>query len=250
MIQPNHFVSSGSTGLYYAVFQTNGWTGNLTATFSLSEAGTVVQTMIASGTVSEDQAYAAIVLSVAATMPQSAFVGPAMLTASTIAVPSDGGPTLNLTTYATLEFGGTGTRKLVQAIVGISSSNGESGFPCDTPHCAIQIPPGSVAIQPAAFLGVPDGGTIYYAVVQANGWGGEIQSTAEVTLKGHLLYTIGLGGIVAGRQEDYSVVLFGSGGYVRFGYSGPAVLTVTSVATSSSTRGQFTTTSYAPLQLQ
>jgi len=179
IVQPNHFVSSGSAGLYYAVFEANGWTGDLSATFSLSEAGTIVQTLTVAGSISSEQAYTAVVLSGSATIPQSAYVGPATLIATTTATPSSGTP-FTMKSSATMEVGGAGTRRVVLAFAGISySPNSESGFPCAAPQCPLPIPPGTVAVQPAEFQGHFVGGD-FYAVYQADGWLGELAGDAEV----------------------------------------------------------------------
>jgi len=132
-VQPNQFVLSNSAGLYYFVFQTNGWTGDLSVTFSLSEAGAVVQTVAVTGSVTAQQARSALVLSGSATIPQTAFVGPATLTATTTATPSNGAKPSILKSYSTLEVGGAGARRVVQAFVGTSTSSGASEFRVHTP---------------------------------------------------------------------------------------------------------------------
>jgi len=247
VIQPEGFVVASSSGLYYAVFQTNGWTGDLTTTFTLSEAGVVVQTATATGSVSTANAYSAIVLSVPTIMPQNSFVGPATLTATTTALPSGGGSPQGSKTYATLQVGGAGARRLVQAFVGISSIGPAQAFPCAAPECPFSIPAGSVMVQPAAFQNAPGNGNIYYIVVQANDWLGEVAGTAQVIEDGHVRGRASVGGLVS---FPYSVIVGAGSGPALNGYPGPAILRVTTTATERGGTNRFTLTTYAPLEVE
>lgn len=247
VIQPESFVVSSSSGLYYAVFQTNGWTGDLTTTFTLSEADVVVQTATATDSVSTANAYSAIVLSVPAIMPQNSFVGPATLTATTTALPSGGGSPQGLKTYATLQVGGAGTRRVVQAFVGISSIGTADAFPCAAPQCPFSIPSGSVMVQPAAFQGVPGNGSVYYIVIQANDWLGEVAGIAQVIEAGHLLASTSVGAIVS---SPYSVIVGATDGPALYGASSPATLRVITTATQRGGTNRFTLTTYAPLEVE
>jgi hypothetical protein len=172
--------------LYYAVFQTNGWTGGLSVTFDLSEAGSVVQT-------------------------------------ATV-----GGSPIGLKSHSTLEVGGAGRRRLVQAFVGISSSNGETGFPCGPPGCPYPVPTNAVAVQPAQFQGAPGNGTIYYAAFQAYEWRGGTDSTGEVIEGNNIVYTPGVSGGIAGSL-DIELTAAG-GGPLTGDYEGPATLKVITTA--------------------
>jgi hypothetical protein len=250
VVQPNQFVSSNSAGLYYAVFQTNGWTGKLNVNFSLSEAGAIVQTVAVTGSVSPEQARSVVVLSGSATIPQSAFVGSATLTATTTATPSNGGEPFTLESYSTLEVGGAGARRLVQAFVGISSSDGGTGLPFAYPACPFSIPPGTVLVQPAQFQSSGDHST-YYSVFQANDWQGDVQGTCDVIEAGRIVYTVPFGPGYVGGQGGHPVQLLGEDGQPLQGnYIGPAMLRVTTNATQQGGVNQFTLTSYAPIVVQ
>ena len=189
VVQPNHFVSSNSAGIYYAVFQADGWIGDLSTTFELSEAGSVVQTLTITGSISAKQAHSAVVLSGNADIPQSSFVGLAALTATTTATPDAGGAGFTLKSSSQLQVGAAGTRRVVQVFAGISSSNGGTGYPCTPPECPLQIPPGSVAVQPNQFQGPGTDGA-YYAVFQAEFWQGVTGTTCQVMEAGEVVYTI------------------------------------------------------------
>jgi hypothetical protein len=241
VVQPNQFVSSNSTGLYYVVLQTNHWTGTLSTTFELSEAGAVVQTVTTGTSVGTDQAAAALVLSAAATIPQNSYVGPGVLTATTTATSGDDGPLLTLQSHSTMQVGGAGTRRLVQAFAGISEP-----APCAGTTCG--VPSGTVAVHPDQFPR-PNTAGVYYAVFQADGWVGSLSAICEVTESGAVVQTVPITGFVAGSQA-YSVVAIGEAGVPLPGsYVGPAAMIVTTTA-SAGGGTPFTLTSYSPLQVE
>jgi hypothetical protein len=245
VVQPNHFVSSNSPGLYYAVFQTNDWAGNLSVEFTLTEAGSVVQTVTTTGTIPTAQARSAVVLSIAANIPQSSFVGPATLTATTTATPNNGGPPLTLKTYATLEVGGAGAQRIVQVFAGISTSNGASGMPCAYPECPLgQLPPGTVVVQPAQFQPT-SGSCIYYSVLQANDWLGDVQGTFDLIEAGKIVYNV----LFGPAPVNYELTMLGEEILpLETNYIGPATFEATTSATQRASH--FTLTSYAPVVYQ
>jgi hypothetical protein len=246
VVQPNHFVSSNSAGLYYAVFQTNDWAGNLSVEFTLSEAGSVVQTVTTTGTISAAQARSPVVLSAAAAIPQSSFVGPATLTATTTATPNNGGQPLTLKSYATLEVGGSGTRRLVQVFVGLSGSDAPFATPCAYPGCQFGIPPGSVAVQPVQFQANGDS-SVYYSVLQANDWRGDVTGTFDVIEAGKVVYAVPFGPAYIG----YALQVVGEDSSpLETNYIGPATLEVNTNATQQGGINQFDLTSYAPVVYQ
>jgi len=108
LVHPNHFISSGSIGLYYAVFQENGWSGQINASFTLTGAGTVIQTVTLNGTINSGQDL--FVLSGDTTIPDTAYAGPALLTVTAIATPNDGGSPFTLTSGAIMQIGTSGIR--------------------------------------------------------------------------------------------------------------------------------------------
>jgi hypothetical protein len=249
IVQPNHFVSSNSLGLYYAVYQANGWTGDLNITFTLSEAGEVVQTVTAAGSITSDQANSPSVISVNSTIPQNAFVGPATLIATTTAIPGDGSPPFTMKSSSVMEVGGMGTRRVIPLFAGISTGNGGT-YPCAASQCNTGLPPGSVAVQPAQFQSPRIGG-IFYAAFQVDGWYGEIGGTAVATQGKQTYLSVPVGGSVGNGQEAYSAVLFSADGYSQDNDAkpGPALLTVTTTATQRS-GNQFNLKSTAPIWVQ
>ncbi|HXM46060.1 MAG TPA: hypothetical protein VN924_32805, partial [Bryobacteraceae bacterium] len=240
VVQPNQFVSSNSTGLYYVVLQTNHWTGTLSTTFELSEAGAVVQTVTTGASVGTDQAAAALVLSAAATIPQNSYVGPGVLTAATTATPSNGGAVLTLQSHSTMQVGGAGTRGLVQ-VFGILSES----LPCTGATCG--APSGAVTVNLDQFPSSGSGGG-YYAVFQADGWYGDLAITFEVAEGGSVVQTLHRDGFVA-PSEAYSVQSLGS---TSSPLPGKGLAILSSITTASPGGGQtpFTLTSYSPLQVQ
>jgi hypothetical protein len=199
---------------------------------------------------SAEQAYSPVVLSVNATIPESDFVGPATLTATATATPTGGAAPFGLKSYSTLEVGGAGARRLVQVFVGISSSNGGTGFPCAYPTCPFVIPPGTVVVQPAQFQGDPLSGSSYYSVFQADEWQGDLIGTCDVFEGNKLAYTIPVGGNM-GEQGGHPVALFAStGGPIEGPYTGPATLRVSTTASQRDGAPPSTLTSYAPVQIQ
>lgn len=247
-VQPNSFVSPGGAGLYYAVFQTFDWTGTLSVTFALKEGGSVVQTATVEGTVDQtpDQARSALVLSAAATIPDTPFVGPGTITATTVATPTQGESAV-LTSYATLEFGTSGERRLVQVFAGMSSSNGGNEYPCAYPECQIANFPGTVVVQPEQFQFGDF--SAYYAVFQADDWQGSVKGTCDVIEEGKTVYSIGVDGVIAGQGGSPVELFASSGSPIPGDYVGPATLWT---ATTATQRGgnQFTLTTYTPVEIQ
>jgi hypothetical protein len=239
------FVSSNSTGLSYAVFQTNGWTGSLSPTFELSEASAVVQTMTAGTSVGKQQASSAFVLNVAATISQSSYVGPGVLTATTTVTPNTGRTPFSLKAYLTLQLGGAGTRRVVQAFVGNLANN--SGFPCAGLPCG--LPANAVAVQPDQFPQSHTAGA-YYAVVQARRLVREPRRRFEVTEAGSVVQTLPLGGFIAPPEGQSALVFSTSVSPLPGKYVGQAILSLTSAASPAGGHTPFTLTSYSPLQVQ
>ena len=241
VVQPNQFVSSNSTGLYYVVLQTNHWTGTLSTTFELSEAGAVVQTVTTGTSVGTDQAAAALVLSAAATIPQNSYVGPGVLTATTTATSGDDGPLLTLQSHSTMQVGGPGARAVVQVFVGLSES-----LPCTGPTCGVPSSD-ALTVHLDQFPNHGSGG-LYYAVFQADGWYGTLVGAADVTEGGSVVQTLPLGGFIA-PSEAYSVKVLSSTSSPLPG-EGLAILSSTITASPGGGQTPFTLTSYSPLQVQ
>jgi hypothetical protein len=241
-VQPNSFVSGNSAGLYYAVFQTDGWTGDLSTTFELSEAGNVVQTVTAGGSIGTDQATAAVVISTSATIPDTGYSGPATIRVTTTATRSDGSAPFTLESFAPLEVGTTGTHRLVQAFAGVTP----------TPPClglCFAVPTESVTVQLGGFV-TPSLLGDFYAIFQAGGWDGILDLTFDVTEAGKVFQITTTRGTVAGSQA-YSVVEVGASGYIpQGGYNGPAVLKLTTAALPRNGAPPFNLSSYTTLQVQ
>src|ERR1700691_2690545 len=238
-VQPNQFVSPGSTGLYYAVFQNGGWSGSLSASFVLRGGGAVIQNTVINGSVSSSQDF--FVLSGNATIPQTSYSGPAVLVATTTATPGDGSSPLTLTSSAVMMVGTAGIYGLVQVFAGIGM--GSNVFPCT--GCG---PPGAVGIQPNQILG-PGGGGSEYVVFQAHDWEGSVTSTLDVVEKSGVTQSQTL----VASIEGHDVVSVVGGGTIEAGssYSGPASLRATSTATSR--RGafeSFTFQSFSPFYIE
>jgi len=225
VVQPNQFVSSGSTGLYYAVFQENGWTGSVSTTFHLSAAGTVIQTMVLNGTVTSGQGW--VVLSGNATIPTTTYSGPADLTATTTATPADGLPPFALSSYGPMVVGTTGAHHLVQAFA-IYSSSLFGSYPC-LMDCVAGLP-GAMAVQPAQFQQPGVTAAASYVFFQADGWKGQVHMNFDVVEAGKVVFSQYIGGYIGG-QAALSVSGFGvDGGAPGGGYVGPAILNVTTTA--------------------
>jgi hypothetical protein len=240
IIQPNQFILPGSQGLYYAVFQENGWSGNISVNFQLAAAGNNMQSIAVDGVITNGQGVT--VLATGAEIPQTNYVGTATLTATATATPSNGGAPIILTSYSTLEIGGAGSRRLVQAFAGIGV------VVCGPPNCSPTMPANAVVVQPNMF---PDytAAPIYYAVFQADNWQGQVQGTCDLLKHGKVIFSTSIGGPIIGQGGHPVTVLSSGGTSLNSADVGPAGLSVTTIATQR-TGNQFTLVSYAELEIQ
>jgi len=241
-VQPNQFVSSGSNGLYYAVFQENGWSGDLSAAFNLIGAGGVIQTTILNGTIANEQDL--LVLSGNATIPETTYSGPNKLVVTTTTTPSDGSSPFSLISSVDMEVGAAGIRRLVQVFGGLSAGK---TFGCSCVHCG---PPGAAWVEPDLFPG-PGTGAVEYVLFQADSWLGTVSTTIDTIEAGKIVQTTGLGGEIAGYLSR-SVAWFGvDASPAGPEYAGPATMRVTTTAASELGSGQpFTLQSFCPLNIQ
>ena len=240
-IQPDHFVSAGSSGLYYAVFQENGWSGNLNSNFQLSGGGGVLQDVILNGTLTNGQGL--LVLSASETIPDTTYSGPATLTVTTTATPNDGSPPFILASMVDMMVGTTNIRGVVQVFAGLNASNDDL-FPCT--DCG---PPGTIGIQPDQF---PQPGTsaVEYVLFESAGWYGTVNSTMDLIEKSGVVQSLPLGALIDSRDTVLTLISadFSPAGN---GYIGPAALRVSSTATSRHGSGEhFTYKSFSPLTIQ
>jgi hypothetical protein len=240
-VEPNQFVSSGSTGLYYTVLQEDGWSGNLSVTFALTGAGVLIQDMIVTGTLTKGQGL--LVLSGSAVIPQTTYSGAATLTVTTTATPADGSSPFILKSFALMQVGTTGIRRVVQVFAGLNAPN-ESEFPCTS--CG---PPGAVGVQPYQFP-QPGAGAAEYVVFQTDGWDGGVDSTMDLVDRGKIVESQSLGASIADRGPFLTMISVGTFPAGN-GYTGPATLVVTTTATSRRGSGQpVTFRSFSPLYIQ
>jgi hypothetical protein len=240
-IQPNHFVSSGSEGLYYAVFEQNGWSGGLSVDFQLSGGGNIIQDIVVNGAMSASQSL--VVLSGAATIPQTTYSGPAALTVTTTGTPDDGSAPVVMSSSVAMMIGATGIRGIVQVFAGISGTDpSHFGLPCT--DCG---PPGTVGVVPMSFFGPPF--AIEYAVFQAHEWEGSTTCTATLVAQGKVIPQPLSCGLVEGTDV---VTMFSSGANPGVpGYTGSASLRV--ITNAISRRGVYQTFvlgSFAPLYFE
>jgi hypothetical protein len=233
LIQPHHFISSGSKGLYYAVFQGTGWGGNLSASFQLSAKKEIIQQMTVQGAL---KGQGLTVLSGSTTIPQTNYSGPAILTVTTTATPSDGSPAFTLTSLVGMQIGKVGIRRLVQVLAGVSLT--ASVIPC----VGCVTLPDAVAVQPIAFL--PTQGTLY-AVFQGVKWAGNVKTTFDLLEGTHVGWSVSTGGIVSG-----SLAMIKVDPSLAASYSGSAAIRVTTLATPAGHNTGFTLKSYEPVEVQ
>jgi len=237
VVQPVSFITPNTTPIWYAVYQTNGWTGTLTATFSLIEKGSVVQTATQSAIA--DGGASVIMITTPQAVPTNGYVGPVTFTVTTTAMPTGGGMPGTLKSGILLQMvaapGGTGkTVKVTQVMAGSLQALG-SGSPCvaNVGYPCFGTPVGTVVFQPSMFLMAPSQPT-FFAVFQAaypfrGGASAQIQLTEAGTAVATLGEKIGLA-----SNGIMTVMISGGVNLPGNGYVGPAVLTGTAVATSNS----------------
>jgi hypothetical protein len=123
-LQPNMFISPGVSTTWYAVFQTGAWSGSLSVTFDLVEAGVVAQSATGSATAGGNST---VLVTVSQSAPSNGYNGAATLAVSTAATPTGGGAPARLNSSADIQVG-TGGAQIAVAMAGISQSS------IDGPH--------------------------------------------------------------------------------------------------------------------
>jgi hypothetical protein len=240
VFQPNQFVSSGSEGLYYAVFQEDGWSGSLSASFQLTGAGSTIQSITVNGSIVSGQGVA--VLSANASIPQTTFSGRGALMVTTTATPSDGSAPITLMSWVEMEVAATGPQRFIQLLVGV-----ESEF-CGPRFGECELPEGAIAVQPAQFYKEAPGG--FYSVFQAGGWLGGLLINGEVVREGKVLFHYTLYGGVSDSQA-HSIVWYSESGAPLGVQTGSGTLRVTVTATPQDTSAQpFTLTSTSAIEFK
>jgi hypothetical protein len=224
VVMPNQILSENAAGVYYAVFETANWSGSLSVTFQIAEAGTVVQTATASGTAN---ANSVTLISTPTSFPaNNGYQGLATMSVTTAAMPFGGGAPLTLRSGTIIQVrppGNAITKVLTFTALGYACWNPPS-------QCSYLIPKGAVLITPEDIFSTKVTVPQVYSIVQTGYWVGSIDCTWQVNEGGT---TVGTStGTVSARNDTVAVVSDGIG-IASNGYLGPALLGATCTATAS-----------------
>jgi len=135
-----------------------------------------------------------------------------------------------------------GSPQLVQAFVGFNQPN-DYGLPCV--NC-LSYTDGTVFVQPNNFVSSGSAG-LYYVVLQANGWAGEIDASFKLVGGRNVIQRMTFSGTITAGQT--TIVLSRSATIPQTTYSGRAVLEVTTTATPSDGSPQFFLKSSAIMEI-
>lgn len=224
-VMPEQIISTVAPSVYYyAVFETASWSGTLSVTFQILEAGAVVQTITANGSASPNSV---TMISAPATFPtNNGYAGRATMSITTTATPSAGGPTFTLKSSTTIRVRPPGQPQGVVALLFTGMDSAYCWNPNPVNPC-YGVPEGAVVVAPQNILSAPYSASVYTAL-QTGYWVGTINCTWQLTEAGTV---VGTTSSYLGARND-AIVFPNSGIYVNSGYVGPALLSVTCTATS------------------
>jgi len=234
-LQPNMIIAPGTMPSWYVVFQTGAWSGNLSASFQLNEAGTVVQSATASATA---QPNSTVLVAVPEAALNNGYNGPATLDVGTVAIPRGGGGKVTLKSSAVVQVGSTGS----EISVGLAGPSRYYSATVPSPPCTGADAVDCYGVPPAAAVVWPENVTApvngdWYAVFQSGNWKGALERvTFTLTEQGETVMTYGAGNGNVILENSILAVGVGEPFVVpNNGYVGPAVLTITALASQAKT---------------